>query len=409
MQMNIVLVSYEFPPLNAIGGIGSYMYHLSVFLTSKGQKVTVFSANPGAVELSVFNYPHCVNYVIPSSNNDAFRNEVVPVFERFHKSNRVDVIESPEVGACALHVKEKFPHIPLVVKMHSPGVLITKVNNSYLPLKKKLRFVAGALMRGRLDAGFWASHDKNQANDLEYRICMIADTLLSPSMALKKWAVQFWGIRPERIKLLRNPFSVQDGLFSMPLNSRPNVISFVGKLSVLKGMLAFTKAIPMILKKNKGYKLLLVGRDEIENGVSMQEYMEVELTAYRTEIIFTGALDRDKLNEVYASSKVCVIPSLWENYPTVVMEAMAAGAAVAAADRGGIPELISHNVTGLLFDAMKPEVIARVVNDLLFNEEKRLAMVIVARQELLNNINSPQFENDLLQVYTQYKNCNTSS
>jgi len=238
---------------------------------------------------------------------------------------------------------------------------------------------------------------------------MMADTLLSPSKALKQWAVQFWGISPQKIQVLRNPFSLQDDLFSMPLFNRPNVISFVGKLSVLKGMTAFTKAIPMILKENNGYKILLVGRDEIENGVSMQAFMEKELDAYKTEIIFTGALDRNKLNEVYASSKVCVFPSLWENFPTVIMEAMAAGAAVAAAQRGGIPELIKNNYTGILFDAEKPKEIARVVNDLLKNEEKRLAIATAARQKLIDNITNSQFEKDLLQVYTQYKNENTYS
>lgn len=402
--MHVVLISYEFPPTNAIGGIGSYMHHLCVFLTGKGQKVTVFSANPGSLEESVINYPHCVNYLIPSPNNESFRKDVLPVFETFIKKNRVDLIESPEVGACALHIKEKFPHIPLVVKMHTPGVLITKVNNSYVPLKKKLRFVAGALIRGKLDAGYWALHDKNRDADVEYRICMMADTLLSPSMALKQWAVKFWGISPQKIQVLRNPFSLQDDLFSMSLFNRPNVISFVGKLSVLKGMKALTKAIPIILKKNKGYKFFLVGRDEIENGVSMQAFMKKELDAYKTDIIFTGALDSDKLKEVYSSSKVCVFPSLWENYPTVIMEAMAAGATVAAAKRGGIPELIKNNNTGMLFDAMKPEEIARVVNELLDNEKKRLEIATTARQELMDNINSGLFETALLQVYTQYKN-----
>ena len=105
--MNIVLITYEFPPLNAIGGIGSYMHHLSVFLISKGQRVTVFSANPAASDVSVINHPHYINYLIPSRNYETFRKEVVPVFESFIKTNRVDVLESPEVGACALGIKEK--------------------------------------------------------------------------------------------------------------------------------------------------------------------------------------------------------------------------------------------------------------------------------------------------------------
>ena len=402
--MHIVLVSFEFPPLNAVGGIGTYMYHLCKILNDADHNVTVFSANPNAEAVEEKHYEYCTNYLLPSKTNEAFRKDVLPVFNTFLEQNKVDVIESPEVGACALLIKENNLHIPLVVKMHTPGVLITKVNNTYVPLNKKLRFVAGAFVRGRLDAGYWKKHDKNRDNDLEYKICMLADTLLSPSQALKNWAVKFWGISAHKINVLRNPFSFDDNLFSMPLTGRPNVISFVGKLSVLKGMKGFTQAIPLILKENIGYKIILVGRDEIENGKSMQEFMEAELVEYKSQIVFTGALDKKRLNEVYATSKVCVFPSLWENYPNVIMEAMAAGAAVAASDTGGIPELISNNETGILFNAKKPHEIADAINRFLADDTRRLTIAEAARNALLvKNLNT-ELEKELLQVYTHFAN-----
>jgi hypothetical protein len=64
------------------------------------------------------------------------------------------VIESPEVGACALYIKETYPSIPLVIKMHTPGVLITKISNTYQSVFTKLRYIAGAFLRGRFDLGF---------------------------------------------------------------------------------------------------------------------------------------------------------------------------------------------------------------------------------------------------------------
>lgn len=402
--MNIVLVSYEFPPANVVGGIGSYMYHLAVFLAAKGNKVTVFSANPGGTKVIVAKQDYCTNYQIPAENNETFREVVVPVFEQFTLTNKVDVIESPEVGACAQYIKAKFPRIPLIVKMHTPGVLITKVSNTYVPLRKKVRFVAGALLRGRIDAGYWARHDKNRDEDMEYQICINADTLLSPSSALKLWAVKFWRIPSKKIQLLKNPFSIQDDLFSLSLSNRPCVISFIGKLSVLKGMKAFAKAIPLILQKNKGYKIFLVGRDEIESGQSMKEFMQEQLIEYKNQVVFTGALSREELREIYAQSKLCVFPSLWENYPTVILEAMAAGAAVTASNVGGIPELISHSVTGLLFSPRRPRQIAKAVNSLLTNEDKRLVMVETARNEIRKKINDTGFEDDQLRVYTRFAN-----
>ena len=405
--MHIVLVSYEFPPVTATGGIGSYMYHLSLILTRSGHKVTVFSANPGAAGVRVAEYTHCINYLIPAANNDSFREQAVTTFTSFLENNKVDLIESPEVGACALYIKEKFPHIPLLVKMHTPGVLITKVNNTYMPLANKIRFVAGALMKGKIDLGHWAKHDKNRDSDVEYRICMMADILLSPSVALKKWAVSYWEIPANIIRVVPNPFSAEEELFLLPLQNRPAIVSFVGKLSVLKGMMAFTKAIPLILRQNKEYKIFLVGRDEVENGQSMQAYMQQQLAEYETRIVFTGALTKEELKKIYASSRVCVFPSLWENYPTVVMEAMAAGVAVAASDAGGITEIITHKVTGVVYDAKQPAQIARAINELLADDAKRLALAKVARNELLKKMNDTTIIKGLLQVYTQFENTAT--
>jgi glycogen synthase len=383
--VNIVLVSFEFPPLNAVGGIGSYMYHLCQLLNDAQHSVTVFSANPSAKELEVIQRTYCTNYLLPSKSNEEFRSDVLPVFNSFLEKNKVDVIESPEVGACALYIKETNPHIPLVVKMHTPGVLITRVSNTYIPLKKKLRFVAGSILRGKPNAGYWSTKDANKESDLEYQICMLADTLTSPSLALKKWTNKFWDIPLERINIIPNPFSPNLSLFSLPISARENLVTFIGKLSVLKGMYALTKAIPIILKQNPSYKILLVGRDETENGLSMKAYMQNELKAFLPKIIFCGVLTEKELEVVFSKSKICIVPSLWENYPTVILEAMAAGVAVTASDAGGIGEIIMHDVTGVLFNPKKPSQIANAVNTLINNDTKRIELAETARKNLSEN------------------------
>ncbi len=396
------MVSYEFPPVTAFGGIGSYMYHLSLLLAQAGHHVTVFSAAPGAGEVIKNEKCHCQNFLIPANSNDAFRSAVLPVFETYLKANRVDVIESPEVGACALYIKQKFPGIPLVVKMHTPGVLITRVNNTYVPLHRKIRFVAGAILRGTLDAGYWSSSDRNQHSDEEYKVCRLADSLLSPSTALKNWAVAFWGMKTSDIQVVPNPFSPDERLFEFPVENRPLAISFVGKLSVLKGMKCLLKAIPLILKQHRNVKIYIVGRDEFENGKSMQSLIEDKLGSFKKQVVFTGALVKEDVNEVYRISRVNMVPSLWENYPTVVMEAMAAGSVVVASNAGGMGEMIEHNKTGLLFKSKDGVALAGAVNRLLDNEQERMNMAQAAREALRLRNDNATCNKDILNVYTRF-------
>lgn len=400
--LNIALITYEFPPYSATGGIGSYMAHLSKLLTQKDHKVFIFSANPLAFDIEKIITDNCLHYLIPAKSNEEFRNVLPEVFKEFIGENKVDVIESPEVGACALEVKKMFPQIPLIVKMHTPGVLITKISQTYHPIFQKLRFVLGAVRRGKIDLGYWSKSDKKRLQNPEYEICKIADVLLSPSVALKKWAGSYWGLPAEKIKIVPNPYSIEDDLFLLPIENRPKIISFVGKLSILKGMIAFTKAIPAILSKNEGYKIVIVGRDEMENGESMKSFMEKSLSKFTDRIVYTGALTKQELKKNYAQSRVCIVPSLWENYPNVILEAMAAGSAVAASYKGGIPEIIKDGETGILFNPLKPRDIAEKVNDLIADDEMRFRIASKARVVLKDRTtNSNEVEN-ILSVYEQF-------
>lgn len=400
-QLHILLVSYEFPPEMATGGIGSYINHLASLLHHEQQHVTVFSATIQQEEVTVINRAHCVNYLIPAIDPETFRKKVLPVFEQFASQNQVDVIESPEVGACAIEIKKRYPGIPLVVKMHTPGVLITKVSNTYQPFISKLRYVTGALRRGKFDLGYWANNDKNKERDPEFQICEMADLLLTPSEALKQWAVSFWRLPAEKIEVIANPFHADTDLLHYPIERYSKTICFIGKLTVLKGMFAFTGAIKKVLLKHPDYRILLVGRDEAasENIPSMQKWMEDQLTGVTDRVIFKGALNRDSVKQVLSECEICVVPSLWENYPTVVLEAMAAGCAVAASNRGGIPELITDQQNGLLFNPMNENSIYSAIDELINAPSFRFRMAIEGRKKITEETAQDILKEQIMQVY----------
>jgi glycosyltransferase involved in cell wall biosynthesis len=398
-MLHILLVSYEFPPEMATGGIGTYMYHLAGLLHRHGNQVTVFSATILENKMQVIDRGYCKNYLIPSADNEHFRQAVLPVFRDWIKTERVDVMESPEVGACALEIKKAYPDIPLIVKLHTPGVLITRVSNSYQSLFTRLRFIVGALRRGRWDLGHWAKKAKNKECDVEYQICKMADQLISPSGALADWVSRFWDIPLHRIRKVPNPFIFGSELLQLPLAERPKQITFVGKLSVLKGMITLTEAIPLILEQNPGYRICLVGRDEPANGSSMKSYMQKRLNRYRDRIEFAGPLPFDRLINVIGCSQICVFPSLWENFPNVVLEAMAGGAAVVATNRGGVREIIKDGVNGYLCRPKNAKSLAQSVKLLTHNESRRLEMTKAARAEIISLFQSEAFYQAMLTPY----------
>ncbi len=72
--------------------------------------------------------------------------------------------------------------------------------------------------------------------------------------------------------------------------------------------------------------------------------------------------DPAKMRDIYAAADVFVTPSLEENLPNTIMEAMACGTACVGFEVGGIPEMIKHEVTGYVAQAFDPKDLAKGIN-----------------------------------------------
>ena len=110
---------------------------------------------------------------------------------------------------------------------------------------------------------------------------------------------------------------------------REDTILYVGRLTEEKGM-------PMLLNLAKEYPRLnfrVIGSGKCSGMLSLPNIEQL------------GLMDKKELCEQYNKVKVCLFPSLKENFPLAAIEAMSCGCAVAAT-RQGFCEIISHKRTG---------------------------------------------------------------
>jgi len=94
-----------------------------------------------------------------------------------------------------------------------------------------------------------------------------------------------------------------------------------------------------------------------------------------------GFVDRDRLATLYASSDLCVLPSLKETCGLVALEAMSSGLPVVAADAGGFRESIAHGQSGLLVSGDDPRAFAAAMVWLAFDHDFRRSLGIEARRQ----------------------------
>lgn len=118
----------------------------------------------------------------------------------------------------------------------------------------------------------------------------------------------------------------------------------------------------------------------------MKAHLKARLAAMGVpdEVVeFSGPKDRAELPAIYRWAGVCVVPSLYENFPYTCLEAMACGAAVVATRVGGIPEIVTDQADGVLVRPNDPEALAGAVVRILRDTNTRERLRHEARQTVL--------------------------
>ena len=126
-----------------------------------------------------------------------------------------------------------------------------------------------------------------------------------------------------------------------------------------------------------------VGRDSHEKGIDILKNAESEING---NVVYCTDRSWKEAMEVIKSSSVVVVPSRMESLPTVVKEAFYLDVPVVGTNVGGIPELISHDETGLLVSPDNPEEISNAVNELLSDTKKAEKLATNGNTFVKNNM-----------------------
>jgi glycosyltransferase involved in cell wall biosynthesis len=152
------------------------------------------------------------------------------------------------------------------------------------------------------------------------------------------------------------------------------------------------------LRRELDFQIRFVGA---LGGQDAYSTMFRSMVAERDWCVFTGALERDSLCRELSAATAVVLPSFEDNCPMVILEAAAVGIPVAAANIGGIPDLIEDGRTGLLFDPRDTASIRNAVRAILLDNHKATTMAEIARSACLEKHGPRTVAQRHLQVYDQ--------
>jgi L-malate glycosyltransferase len=235
-----------------------------------------------------------------------------------------------------------------------------------------------------------------QLNDA---IIAISDAV---SGSIKKWPTArkrkvyriYNGVDYDAIqKLVTDPKSIRQ---SLKIDERDMVVGTVAHIQPQKGYRYLIEAARLVLDKYPNVTFVIVGGEKVEGGRKELEDLSTEL-GIREKVVFTGS--RPDALQVMAGFDLFVLPSVWEGFGIVFLEAMALGKPVIGTNVGGIPEVVQDGVTGYLVEPRNPPQLADKMLQLLNDETTRRQMGIKGRQRVKELFDIKIQVNKIEQIY----------
>lgn len=209
---------------------------------------------------------------------------------------------------------------------------------------------------------------------LEKQAIRQADRLIAVSPSIYEICLKM-GANPSKVNLIPNGIDI-DEYESENKNIITPSILYMGRLVKIKGIDILIKALPTIKNLYPNIKLHIAGTGGQYNRINSL----VEKLNLTENVVFLGNVFGFEKRCLIASTDILILPSRYEAFGIVLLEAMASSKPVVASDVGGIPYIVDDGKTGLLFEEGNIDELAKHVLKLLADKSMRLNMGKAGRE-----------------------------
>lgn len=324
--MNILFHCWEYPPRGS--GIGRYIFHMAKALRDAGHFTVIVTScgQEGPTETQIENGVIYRTYSLADIGSAKIVEEVLEKSQQ----HSIDWIEGVDhLGESALLLaREKRP--PMIIKAHYNDVLkIARYAQVHYGWQKFLVDIACLRERKRLTRE-------------EYSLTN-ADILLAPSQRMLLEMRNQKIPLPSRVGVIPNPIPPTCNWINNEADN-PTLL-LVGRIDIGKGIEYLPRLIRNLIKWFPNLSVEIAGGDGYARFVgSLKKWLIREMGIFQGHLKFLGELAQPALEEAYSRAWVVIIPSNWDTFPTVALEAMARGKAIVASPHGGMSEMLAETL-----------------------------------------------------------------
>jgi glycogen(starch) synthase len=368
--LRVLMLSWEYPPV-VVGGLGRHVHELSTSLVELGNEVTVVTRHaPGA---PIEEYDRGVR-VVRAPEDPARFNLATPsllawtmAFNHTLTRAALRAVMTGTGGYDLIHAHDWLvTHTAVTLKEHLDLPLVATIH---------------ATEAGRHQG--WLPEDLNRSiHSVEWWLAHEACRVVVCSEYMKWEVGRLLDLPPERVDVIPNGVdaaawvSTDDAIARARRRhgGRGPLIGYAGRLVYEKGVQHLVDAVPLLRRRHPGLRVVIAG-----DGPHRQELQDQARKLHvGNTVTFAGFVGRE-LPAILAATDATVVPSLYEPFGMVALEAAAAGAPLAVARTGGLVEIVDHDVTGVTFPPHETDGLVEAVDSLLADTGSARRMAAEAR------------------------------
>jgi len=360
-DLTVMMLTWEYPP-RIIGGISPHVYYLTKSLAKQGVKVYVmtcdFPDTPAHEVIDGVEVYRIDSYKNPAPDfaswvylmNLNMQKETARLARKIGK--KIDLFHAHDwlVANAGIGLKHVFRK-PLLVTMHSTEM--GRRDGLHTDTEKMIH-----------ETEAWLTYEA-------WRVVCCSEYMISHV----KWA---FGLPNDKLVMIPNGVDTKTyddigndlsdfrSKFALP---EEKIVLYVGRLVYEKGIHVLINAVPKVVSKVNA-KFIIVG-----SGYMKEQLLNiVRSMGLEHKVLFQGFMDEKSLLKLQKCADVSVVPSLFEPFGIVALEAMAAKSPVVASDTGGMSEIIDHDVTGVKVYPNNPDSLAWGINKVLLDDKYRQSL-----------------------------------
>lgn len=379
--MKVCLISFEYPPNSLVmGGAGTYAGFLAkgleklgveVFTITTGEK-TVRDQNTWRISVPNIEYWRRLFFIRLATG----------LLTGLNKKHNFDLVHFNEP-----YIVAQKHGLPAACTFHS-----TQLNELKLGLKGRSLKTVGSIV------------DVAVKNPTGY-LCDIVtshfvDRIICPSSGIAR-LLKYCFVSEKKISIVPNGIAIEEfdkidvdcSLLDKYRLEKEAYVLYIGRLTSAKGVHYLIKAFQGIKQENEGPKLVIAGRGDFE------PYLR-KIAAGRGDILFVGHVDSIYVKKLlYENCQAVVVPSTYETFPMVVLEAMACAKPVIASNVGGIHLLVEHGKNGFLVEPKDVASLQSFIKMLNADQDLRRKMGAEGRKLVEKEFTADKMSRQTLRVY----------